>query len=103
MWRNAELGPPCVQMALGEGREELSESPWDRNKSEIIEKYLNVPPFVSSSSPSWASAEHLDPLDDDVVSLTPSLAKFPICRMNVKGQKVKRVPGDSRNFSADPP
>ena len=75
----------------------------DRNKREIIEKYLNVPPFVSSSSPSWASAEHLDPLDDDVVSLTPSLAKFPICRMKVKGQKVKSFPGDSRNASADPP
>lgn len=84
MCRNAELGPPCVQMALLEcaweekGREYPRE-PLEKECRRVIDKYLTVPPFDSSSRPSCGSAEHRLTVDDAVPSFTPSLAKFPIC------------------------
>lgn len=95
MCRKAELGPPCVHIALWVGVVKecsIRRSPcWTTDRKYrriIIEKYLTVPPFDSSSRPSCGSAEHLRIVDEDVPNFTPSLAKFPICWwVEVKGFK----------------
>lgn len=65
----------CVE---GEGKE-CPREPLEKECRRVIDKYLTVPPFDSSSRPSCGSAEHRLTVDDAVPSFTPSLAKFPIC------------------------